>query len=251
MRGIDLRFGLGILLAVALSASRASADSLQLLRPIDDSLVISESTLVDQNYGADPQLVVWANYPVFGARSYVKFDLSGIPTGETVTFARLNFFQFLGGGYASGVDVFHVADDTWSEGTITWNNQPVLVPEAADLIAQDPTLTGYARGWVSFDLLANGTWNPSLDLAQGDGKISLIVRITGGEVNTQRAHNLCSSEAGGFDCLISGESGPIPGRAPQLVIGTPEPTLAAMLGVGVAALGIACSSRRASTTRRR
>jgi hypothetical protein len=240
---MDLAFGLGIVLAAAVSGSSAHADSIQLLRPIDDSFVVSELSLVGQNYGSDPQLVVWANYPVFGARSYLKFDLSAIPTGEVVTFARLNFFQYLGGGYASGVDVFRVADDTWSEGTLTWNNQPVLVPEASDLIAQDPSLTGYKRGWISFDLLANGEWNPSVDLAPSDGKLSLIARITGGEVNTQRAHNLCSSEAAAFDCLVLGESGPVYGRAPQLVIGTPEPTIAALLGAGAVALGLAGTLR--------
>lgn len=228
----------------ALTSSRVRADVTQLLRPIDDSLVVSDASLADQNYGSDPQLVVWANYPVFGARSYLKFELSGIPDGEAVTFARLNLFQFLGGGYASGVDVFRVSDDDWSEGTITWNDQPVLVPEAADRIAQDLTLTGYERGWVSFDLLENGVWDPAVDLTQGDRRISLIVRITGGEVNTQRAHNLCSSEAGGFDCLLAGEVGPIPGRAPQLVIATPESAIASMVGAGIASLVFAGRSRR-------
>jgi hypothetical protein len=234
---------LGLVLGVTLLSSVARSDSLQLLRPIDDSLVVSEATLVDQNYGADPQLVVWANYPVFGARSYLKFDLSGIPAGEVVTFARLNLFQFNGGGFASGVDVFRVADDSWSEATITWNNQPVLVPADPDLIAWDPALTGYARGWISFDLLANGQWDPSVDFEPGDGQVSVILRITGGEVNTQRAHNLCSSEASGFDCLLLSDVGPYPGRAPQLVIGTPEPQLAAMIGLGAVALALAGSMR--------
>lgn len=227
----------------------AGADSVVLVRPLGDALVLSDPTLLDQNYGADPQILVWANYPVYGARSYVEFDLSALPTGETVTFARLNVFQFLGGGYASGVDVFRVADDGWSEATLTWNDQPVLYPDAADLIAQNPSLTGYERGWVSFDLLANGRWNPAIDLEPGDRKLSLILRITGGEVNTQRAHSLCSKDAGPFDCLILGESGPVHGRAPQLVIGTPEPDEAAALAAGLAALGLAWRRSRTGDVR--
>lgn len=234
---------------LVLAVGSAAADTVVLVRPVGDALVISDPTLLDQNYGADPQILVWANYPVYGARSYVEFDLSTLPTGEAVTFARLNVFQFLGGGYASGVDVFHVGDDGWSEGTLTWNNQPVLYPEAVDLIAQNPALTGYERGWVSFDLLANGIWDPEVDLAPEDRKLSLILRITGGEVNTQRAHSLCSKDAGPFDCLILGEAGPTLGRAPQLVIGTPEPESAAALAAGIAALGLAWRRARAEGAR--
>lgn len=230
---------------IAAGSAPASADTVALLRPVDDALVVSDPTLLDQNYGADPQILVWANYPVFGARSYVKFDLSGIPEGEVVSFARLNVFQFLGGGYASGVDVFRVAQDGWNEGTLTWNDQPVLYPDAADLISQNPTLNGTERGWVSFDLLANGFWNPAVDLVQGDRTLSLLLRISGGEVFTQRAHSLCSKDAGPNDCLILGEPGPALGRAPQLVIGTPEPMSATMLAAGIAALGLASRRRSA------
>jgi hypothetical protein len=231
--------------AAALSASSARSQTAQLLRPLDDSLVLSDPNLVDHNFGEFPFILAWANYPYYGARSYLKFDLSAIPAGEVVTLARLNLFQFEGGGYASGLDVIRVADDTWSEGTITWNDQPVLVPEAKDLIAENPALTGGERGWVSFDLLASGVWDPSIDLAQSDGKLSLIIRISGGEVSTQRSHQFCSGEAGELDCLIGGELGPVGGRAAQLVIATPEPALGATMGAGFAALGLAGVSRSA------
>ena len=243
-------FGIAALMGAWLWGAPAVADSMLLLHPIDDALVASDSTLVDHNYGAEPLLVVWANYPVFGARSYLKFDLERLPAGETVSFARLNLFQFQGGGYSYGIDVFRVADDAWSESTLTWNVQPVLYPAAADLVSYNP-LTGREEGWVSFDLLANGAWDTSLDLAPGDGRISLIVRITGGEVATQRAHDFCSDEGGLFDCLLPGEPGPVYGRSPQLVIGTPEPGSGAMLGAGAALLAIAGGSPHRRTSCRR
>lgn len=236
MGRMDVRRGLSWLSFMLLGASGASADSLALLHPIADAYVIGDPALLDTNFGADTQIIAWANYPYFGGRSYVAFDLSGVPAGETVTFARLNLFQWNGGGYASGVDVFRVADDGWQEDAITWNNQPVQVPTIDDLIAQDPSLIGYARGWVSFDLLQNGVWDPDVDLVSGDGRLTLIIRITGGEVNTQRSHNFCSREGGPFDCLTEWETGAHPGRSPQLIIGTPEPASAAMLGAGIAAL---------------
>lgn len=232
MDGIVRGWRVGILMLAALAGPRAGADSLSLLHPIADAYVIGDPALLDTNFGFDTQIIAWANYPYFGGRSYVAFDLSDVPTDEAVTFARLNLFQWNGGGYASGVDVFRVADDGWDEDGITWNNQPVLLPSAADLIAQDPTLIGYARGWVSFDLLENGVWDPAVDLVPGDGRLTVILRITGGEVNTQRSHNFCSREGGPTDCLIEGETGAHPGRSPQLIIGTPEPLAGAMLGAG-------------------
>lgn len=238
--------GIAVLACTLLSSSPVLADTLVLLHPSDDALVASDATYVDQNFGSDPQILAWANYPVFGARSYLAFDVSNIPTGETVTFARLNLFQFLGGGYSSGVDLFRVADDAWDEATLTWNNQPVPVPEASDLIAQDLLLNGSERRWVSFDLLSSGAWNPAVDITPGDGRLSLILRITGGEVVTQRAHSFCSKDAGAFDCLLPGETGPTAGRAPQLVIGTPEPSRAALLAAGVALLTLAGNVQRRS-----
>ena len=236
------------------ATSSARSDTLLLLRPTDDALVASHWEWLDLNFGNDPQIIAWANYPSFGARSYVRFDLSGIPDGETVTFARLNLFQFNGGGFASGFHVFRVADDGWSESTLTWNNQPVPEPSIADLIVNDATLTGGERRWVSFDLLASGVWDPSVDLAAGDDALSVILRTNYGEVGTQRSHNFCSSEANDFQCLLSYETGPIPGRAPQLIIGTPEPDLAALMGSGVGLLAILGmgrrSRRRASWSRR-
>lgn len=248
MRG---RRGVGIaaLLGSLLFSAEARADSMLLLHPVDDALVVSDPTLLDQNYGSDPQLLAWANYPVYGARSYLKFELAGLPVGETVTFARLNFFQFMGGGYSFGVDVFRVGDDTFSESTLTWNHQPVLYPDAADLISQSP-LTGSERGWVSFDLLTNGAWNPALDLSPGDGKLSLIVRVSGGEVSTQRAHSFCSKDAGPLHCLVPGEAGPVYGRAPQLIIGTPEPALGTMLAAGVAPVAFVADTVRRRARRR-
>lgn len=248
---LDVSLGLRIVALLLITASLANADTLLLLRPIDDSHVVSEASWVDQNFNADPQLVVWANYPIFGARSYLKFDLSGIPEGEVVSFARLNLFQFNGGGFANGVDVFRTANDGWSETTLTWNNQPLLFPAASDLIAQDLALTGYARGWISFDLLESGAWDPATDLAPTDGNLSLILRIPGGETSTQRAHTFCSSAASSADCLLPGESGPAFGRAPQLVIGTPEPGLGASIRAGLGALALAAAGRAGSRPRSR
>lgn len=209
-----------------LAASAAHAATFQ-LAPVDDSWVVGDPTYVDQSFGADAQLVVWANFPNWGGRTYLKFDLSQIPASEVVTGVTLELFVFNGGGFGSGIDIFRVANDGWNEAAITWNNQPTpLHPDPADLIAQNLSVVGLTRGWISFDLTASGVLDPERDRASGDGFLSLIARITGGELNTQRAHNICSTEAGGLDCLLSGETAPVLGRAPRLILTTspvPEP----------------------------
>jgi hypothetical protein len=236
----------GAIAAASLTAAAAHATTLQ-LAPVDDAWVVGDPAYVDQNFGADTQLVVWANFPNWGGRSYLKFDLSSIPSGHVVTGATLELYVFNGGGLGSGIDIWRVGSDAWSESTITWNSQPTpLNPNPADLIAQNLSVFGSTRGWISFDLLASGVWDPEQDRAGGDGLLSVIARITGGEFNTQRAYNICSSEAGGFDCLQTGETGPFFDRGPRLVLTTaPVPETNASLLMLIACAGLAASRRRA------
>lgn len=236
----------GSFLGVLLAGSATHATTIH-LAPVDDSWVVGDPTYVDTNFAADPQLVVWANFPNWGGRSYLKFDLSSIPAGHVVTGATLELYVFNGGGFGSGIDIFRVGSDGWSESTITWNNQPTpLNPDPADLISQNLSVIGLTRGLISFDLLASGAWDPDQDRAAGDGLLSVIARITGGEFNTQRSHNICSSEAGGFDCLQSGETGPFFDRGPRLVITTaPVPEAGSTLLVLLAGAALAASRRRA------
>ena len=79
---------------------------------------------------------------------YVEFDLSSIPIGADVAGAKLRLFQ----QSAGGVDPYWVwpwtAPAAWSEGNITWNNQPwPAYPNAATV-----GLTLASGTWQEWDV---------------------------------------------------------------------------------------------------
>lgn len=59
-------------------------------------------------------------------RIYLKFDLSGLTA--PVLHAKLSLLVDPTNA-VSGADLHHVADDTWSESLLTWNNAPPIDPQ--------------------------------------------------------------------------------------------------------------------------
>ncbi|AKT43155.1 DNRLRE domain-containing protein [Chondromyces crocatus] len=55
------------------------------------------------------------------SRSLLRFDLSGVPAGATVTSADLTLHQLFKNGASATVDVLRVTG-AWSDSTVTWNN---------------------------------------------------------------------------------------------------------------------------------
>jgi hypothetical protein len=96
------------------------------LTPTDDAYVSGASP--GSNYGSSSNLLVgdaYSNLPPIITRSYLKFDLSGIPSGAPIVSAKLYI-----GSTGSGpnpplvVGSHYLADDSWSEGGITYSNAP-------------------------------------------------------------------------------------------------------------------------------
>lgn len=82
------------------------------------------------NYGSDPSLLVNPDWPVSGGTeenyTYLRFDLSAVPAGATLVGTSLEMTAFRGwanGGNGNCYTQF-VADDSWQENTINYNNQP-------------------------------------------------------------------------------------------------------------------------------
>lgn len=93
------------------------------LYPDDDALVAE--TQPDSNYGSVALLVCRSDSDG-NTRSFLKFDLSGLPADITITQATLRLNCYAISGLASpdtDVQARQVSDDSWAEGTVTWNSQ--------------------------------------------------------------------------------------------------------------------------------
>jgi hypothetical protein len=107
--------------------------------------------------------------------TYLKFDLSSIPSSETITGATLSLFQINGGGFTPiGTNLFRITNDDWSEGAVTWKTQPSGFTAAGPILG---TLLGTSadgfdhRGASTWDLFQKSAWDVSAD--QTDGVVTL------------------------------------------------------------------------------
>ncbi len=106
----------------------AQATSKVTMYTTGDSYV--DSSNPDTNFGSADRLNVTANSVL--AYSYLKFDLSGIPSDANIVNATLRVYWYEKGGSVYGmpsdeIGVFLCSDNSWGEQTITWNNKPALV----------------------------------------------------------------------------------------------------------------------------
>ena len=115
------------------------------LYPVADAYVdVANPTT---NYGATNYLEVND-----GMRTWIRFDLSGIPAGKTITSATLSVRQFFG-GYAMD-NIQRCTNISWTEAGLTWNNAPnanVLTPVTG-------FMTSYgAQPYTDFDVTGEVT----------------------------------------------------------------------------------------------
>ena len=126
------------------------------VRPSDDAY--TESDTVSTNYGSSNQIIA-DNSPV--KHLLVKFGVSGVGS-STVTSAKLRLFCVDPSSF--GGDFHAVADTTWRETTVTWNNEP----------AADPASLG------TLGAVASGNWYELAvgSLVRGDGTYSIKATST-------------------------------------------------------------------------
>ena len=108
------------------------------LQPLGAQVIENRLTTADSyvredqpttNYGTSTSMYVghYVTATTEGAeRGYLKFDVSGIPSGVTIIGAKLWLYNwgYSNPGTSANVQVERVDDDSWTEGGITWNNQP-------------------------------------------------------------------------------------------------------------------------------
>jgi len=125
--------------------------------------------------GVDPNYEVRNDDLMSSGWSFLKFDLSSIPTGTNIDSASLHL-RVGGLSYGTGAScgIYKVLDDSWSEETscawdeypITWNNQPAL----GDFIGYYYVYNGGHPLWTNWDVTA---WVQSQ--ISGDGEVSLCI----------------------------------------------------------------------------
>ncbi len=150
--------------------------------PVDDASVIQGSP--DTNYGSTASLKV-DNSPA--ENFLLKFAVSGV-NGRPVASAKLRLYNV--NASEKGGDFRRVADNTWSEATVTWNTAP-----AADATILASLGAVSANTWYEVDITS---------LITGDGTFSLRVTST----SSNGADYTSKEGAAGF--------------APQLIVNVSE-----------------------------
>jgi hypothetical protein len=107
---------------------------------------VRAGTYADQNFGSATQINVKNNPdPDYNRDAYFKFDLTSV---ATVSNAKLRVFGNTDDGTAVTFSASAVADSSWSETGITYNNRPPL----GATISGQLTASGTAEAWYEFDV---------------------------------------------------------------------------------------------------
>jgi hypothetical protein len=130
---------------------------------IEDSYVDEINSTV--KYGTNTLLQLRTADGLNKARqAYIKFDLTDLPPNILYATLRLHIYNNL---YQT-LTAYAVADNTWAESAITWNNRPPM----GDVLATNP---GNGAGvWVDLDITshitADGTYSIGIVRANNDSQ---------------------------------------------------------------------------------
>jgi hypothetical protein len=132
-----------------------------------DTVILNPTadTVIDANYpdGINGSLTfVATSLSNYDARDYVllKFDVSSL-SDQTIVNAVLHLYQYDGGGYSGGspTALLYFSNNSWAEGTATWNNfftdvwpsgtSTFLVQNSDNAVHRGPSTWAFAwnSGW--------------------------------------------------------------------------------------------------------
>jgi PKD repeat protein len=131
------------------------------LNPIADAYVDSAEPYT--NFGKDDGLWVYGGkYLEQEKITYLKFDLSGVPSGSTIHSAKLELHSSVSSGF--GILCYRSTDISWGESTIDWTNKPSYSGEYVE----------YDLGW---EIDSEYSWEDKnfVQNALSSGKITLVL----------------------------------------------------------------------------
>ena len=153
---------------LTLTATATTSAGTYYLTPMADAQVVSGKPTT--NYGTSANLYVQSSNAgsYMNERSWMKFDLSGLPSGANISGASLQLWDWKSTGAALPTAVHGGADDSWTETGITWNTQPAY--NLAPLATQTLT-SGTINVWYSWDVspFVLGKWS-------ANKQVSLLVK---------------------------------------------------------------------------
>jgi len=133
------------LLSTAPIAGATYTETVKLkLYPNNDAYVDQENP--DNNYGTSTELLLTTKESA-ARRILLKFDISTLPSGITITEAKL-FMYCTAYSHVSDYtepEVWSVDNDNWTESGVTWNNQPTH-------ITMLERLSWYVTYWNNWDV---------------------------------------------------------------------------------------------------
>lgn len=159
---------------IALFPKEAQADEYWTHDVDADSYVLN--TAPDSNFGSDNDLILGGE-PADIYRFWLKFDLSSMPTGAVISEATVRFIIYYDDGTNDPtIAIHHSTNDSWTEGGITWNNDP-----SYNSTASDSELVTWL-GQVTLDV----TYHAQTEYA-GDQTASFLVKVTNEGVDNDNA----------------------------------------------------------------
>jgi uncharacterized protein len=136
--------------------------------PVPTDSYVRGGTFADQNFGADGLLNICANTnPTYARIAYLSVDTAAFAGSVASAVLRLNAKMSSG---TSTIAVYPVADTTWAEGAITWNNAPA---PAASPVGSFP-VTSTASSWFEVDVSAY----VAAERAAGRTKVAFALKQT-------------------------------------------------------------------------
>ena len=189
-------FFVGLLIALSFPCIAKHKD----IAPVQDAEV--RQSTPDGNFGELTNLTVQsADGATLNDRFWLQYDVTGkIPPGATISSVKLRLYLF--GADQQGdpldIEVLGNTNDSWTETSITWNNQPGAglidgtfdsTPAAGNSAAQISLVPNEEFLWYEVDVT-----DFAVSEISGDGTVSLMVKAVTENENQWRTYDFDSRE---------------------------------------------------------